>query len=237
MIGGFPHRQEDSFFHHALERLQKETRQVIASSLFTLGGFPITRVPKHMDHRCLAAQPDIVVVQFGASDLIVPLRRKHNHHGGGISAAQRKVSASPPTLANRLRWHLNSFVGDALRLTPVTPPAVYLETMSRIARTFLEHEVVPVILSPFVFGGPRSDRIARDCAGRMQQALATLPRAVYVDAYSALNRHPRSRMLLCDGTHLSLAGHRMVADVLFPRLKSLVENQAWFLEKSSVPEK
>jgi lysophospholipase L1-like esterase len=31
-------------------------------------------------------------------------------------------------------------------------------------------------------------------------------------------------MLLGDGTHLSLAGHMEVAEVLFPHLKSIVEN-------------
>ena len=218
MIGGFPHRQEDSFFHHAIERLRLETAHNIIDSLFTFGGFPVTRVPKHLKNRCLAAHPDIVVLQFGSSDLVVPLR--HRHHG----SRDRQVSKQPPTRLDQMKWSLRSGLGNALRLTPVTPPEVYLETVTQLARTLLEHQVIPVVLSPFVFGSRRSDRIARDCAGRLKESLSASPKAVYVDAYAALDRQPRRRMLLRDGSHLSLAGQQVVADVLFPALKNLLDN-------------
>jgi lysophospholipase L1-like esterase len=198
-----------------------------------MGGFTIARVPKHLEARCLAAHPDIVVLQFATSDLIVPIRRKYTF----ITTVRRKVSVNPPNLVDRLKWQIQGLVGDGLRLSPVTPREVYLATMNLLARTLLEHQVVPVVLSPFVFGARRSDRFARDCAGRLQQSLAALPRAVYVDAYSALDRHPRWRMLLCDGSHLSLEGQRVVGEALYPCLKNIVENQAWFPKNSPPPEK
>jgi lysophospholipase L1-like esterase len=37
-----------------------------------------------------------------------------------------------------------------------------------------------------------------------------------------LDQHPHHEMLLADGTHLSLAGHQVVADTLFPSLKKLL---------------
>jgi lysophospholipase L1-like esterase len=107
--------------------------------------------------------------------------------------------------------------------------------MTQLARTLLANQVIPVILSPFIFGGGRSDRLARDCAGRLQQALAALPQAVYVDAYSEMDQHPRRRMLLADGSHLSLAGQRVVGEVLYPALKNLVDNQSWSLKKTPPP--
>jgi len=54
--------------------------------------------------------------------------------------------------------------------------------------------------------------------------MAQIPKAVFVDAYTALNEHPRSRMLLRDGSHLSLEGQSVVADALFPHLKNLLDN-------------
>lgn len=69
MIGGFPHRYEDSCFHLAMERLRKESAHHLIPSIYTFGGFPVTRIPKHLAARCLAANPDIVVVQFASSDL------------------------------------------------------------------------------------------------------------------------------------------------------------------------
>src|SRR5882672_11238110 len=103
MIGGFPHREADSFFHHALERLRKVTVHNVVPSLFTMGGFPINRIPKHFEARCLATHPDIVVLQFATSDLVVPVRR-YRHHDGSISAAHRTTSATPSTHSDRLKW-------------------------------------------------------------------------------------------------------------------------------------
>ena len=89
MIGGYPHREEDSFLHLALEQVRKESTHRIVSSSSTLGGFPITRVPKHLGSRCLAANPNIAVIQFATSDLVVPLRRKRNRQNNSVSPAQR----------------------------------------------------------------------------------------------------------------------------------------------------
>jgi len=222
MIGGFPHRQEDSFLHLAVERLRRETKHHIVDSLFTMGGFPITRVPKHLQARCLAVRPDIVVLQFGSSDLIVPVRRHHHH--GSSTPVHHNVSARLPNLLDRLKWRLLSALGDGFNLPPATPPEIYLATVTQLARTLIEHQVTPVVMSPFVFGARRSDRIARDCAGRLQQSLSALPKAVYVDAYGVLDRQPRRRMLLRDGSHLSLAGQQVVAEVLFPALKNILDN-------------
>ena len=223
MIGGFPHRQEDSFFHHAVERLRQETGQDIVDSLFTMGGFPVTRVPRHFHARCLAAEPDIVVLQFGSSDLVVPVR--HRPQASSSISVQRHVSARRATALDRLNWQVRSLIGDGLRLTPVTPPDKYLETMLLLTQTLVEHQVIPVVLSPFVFGSRRSDRLARDCGVRLQQSLAALPFAFYVDAYAALDGKPRERMLLRDGAHLSLAGQQVVAETLYPTLKNLVDSR------------
>jgi len=231
MIGGYPHRQEDSFFHLAIARLQAGTDHHISESLFTMGGFPITRVPKHFQARCLAARPNIVVLQFGASDLTVPLRRHHPQSGQPIHAS---VSTQAPTWLDRKKWWVRSRIGDALNRKSVTPPETYLATLTQLTRTLLEHQIIPVVISPFVFGGRRSDRLACDCTRRLQEILAALPGAVYVDAYAALDRHPRRRMLRRDGSHLSLEGQRVVADELFSALKGLLGQGAWAATNGSV---
>ena len=177
MVGGFPHRPEDSFFHHAIERLRVETSHQLIPSLFTMGGFPITRVPKHLEPRCLAAKPHLVVLQFGASDLIVPLQRNRHHHsssGSSSSSAQRKVSAQPPGLFHLAKWQLHGLIGDALRLKPVTGQEIYLATQIELVTTLLKHQVTPVVMSPFVFGGRRSNRLARECTQRLQASIAAL---------------------------------------------------------------
>lgn len=224
MMAGYPHRLEDSFFHLVLEKLRGTSGREISSSSYTMGGFPITHVPKHLAARCLAFHPSVVVIQFASSDLIVPLRGKRNRRPSrGTPPAGGRVSSGPAKLIHRGRWQVQGLLGDALRLKPVTPPAVYLETMQQIVQTLLDHHIIPVVMSPFVFGGRRSDRFARECHFSLQQSLAQQPQAVYVNAYSALAEHPRHQTLVSDGTHLTLLGHQIVASALFPHLKSLVE--------------
>jgi lysophospholipase L1-like esterase len=229
MIGGFPHRPEDSFFHRALERVWLSSGLDLTSSLVTLGGFPITRVSKHLEPKCLTARPDIVVMQFASCDLIVPLGK--NRKSSSKSKSDSRPSGEHHLLKSTgpfhwVKWQLQGLIGDALALSPVTHPDLYLETLLQLVSTLSEHGVTPVVLSPFVFGGRRSDRFARDCAGRVQRALSKVPNATYVDAYSALDRHPRSRMLLADGTHLSAKGQHVVADALVPCLRKVVDRLA-----------
>ncbi len=220
MIGGFPHRNEDSCFHLATERLRRETRHNIIPSIYTFGGFPVTRVLKHIPARGLAGAPDIVVVQFGSSDLVVPIRRRHSRNG--VSPVQRKVSTTPATAAHQLRWRVRGMLGDLLQLSPVTPPEIYLETMGQMVRMVAEAKMIPVVLSPFVLGDQRSDRLARDCVPRLQEIVAAIPQAHYVDVYSALDQYPRREILLSDGTHLSLKGQSVVGASLAAALSEVI---------------
>jgi lysophospholipase L1-like esterase len=221
MIGGFPHRPEDSFFHHAIEQLWTTTGAKVVTTQFTFGGFPVTRVPKHLKARCLDARPDVVVIQFGSSDLVVPLRPNHDRSGHLV---HRAVSDAMPGMMDWCRWQFQGLIGDLRQLKPVTPVEEYLQTMEKMTRAMLENGIVPVVMSPFVFGAGRSDWMARTAARRLQTMITALPGAVYVDAYAALARHPRRQMLLRDGTHLSLAGHRVVAETLRPHLQTVLQN-------------
>ncbi len=224
MIGGFPHGYDHSCFHLAVEQLRAKTKDNVITSIFTLGGFPVTRVIKHLPTKCLASQPDIVVLQFGASDLIVPLRHP-NHRSNGASV-HRQVKSRIANLSDRIQWHLRGTLNEFLKGTSVTTPELYLQTMDHIIRSVADHDAVPVVLSPFVFGDHYSDRIARDCVPRLQRITLDVPRARFVDVYSVLNRHPRHRMLLCDGTHLSLEGQAVVGECLSHSLTHILQDQS-----------
>jgi lysophospholipase L1-like esterase len=226
MLKGYPHRQEDSFFQLALGQVASTVATPVVSSLYTLGGFPITHVPKHLARHCLDAKPDVVVIQFASSDLVVPLGLRRKLRGRKRKATVDPVVVESPTLRNQLIWYLQGLVGDKLQLKSVTAPEVYITTMLQIIQTFLDHHIIPVVMSPFVFGSRRSDRFAQECSVVLHQAMTTLPQAAFVDAYSVLNRHPRHKTLLADGTHLSLFGHQVVADALLPSLKSTLQKWA-----------
>jgi lysophospholipase L1-like esterase len=136
-----------------------------------------------------------------------------------------KVTTRPANTRDLWRWRLQGLIGDLRQLTPVTPVETYLQTLQQIISSLREHNITPVVISPFVFGGWRSDRIARSAAGQLRQLLASKPDIFYVDAYAALDRHPRRKMLLHDGTHLTLAGQQVVANALLPALKQAVDHR------------
>ena len=217
MIGGYPHHYDNSFFHLAMQPLQQQTEHNLIPSITTLGGFPVTRVLKHSKTRCLDADPDIVVVQFGSSDSIVRTKKDRQK-------SNREVSTASLRPIDWLRWYIQGIIGDALQLEPVTAPEIYIETVGRIVHAISEHGTSVVVLSPFIMGGKCSDRIARNCVPRLEEIVAAIPRCHYVNAYAVLDKHPRSQMLLRDGTHLSLNGHDVVSGCLFETLVEVIES-------------
>jgi len=165
------------------------------------------------------------------SDLVVPVRRKHRHPFHGLagrrpSLASRKACDRRAQAMDQLRWCIDGMIGDLLQLAPVTPPEIYQETLCSMARAISEHQAIPVVLSPFVFGGRRSDRIARDCAQRLPRLLASIPNARFVDAYSALNQYPRGEVLLRDRCHLTLKGQAIVGECLFASLAKIIKKKS-----------
>jgi lysophospholipase L1-like esterase len=221
MIEGFPHRFEDSFFHLATERLRRESGQEIATSIYTLGGFPVPRAIKHLESRCLAEHPDLVVLQFGSSDLVVPVRKRLHLQ----ITAERTVCAHPATLAHLLRWRIRGLIGDLFQLQPVTAPDSYLGAMDRMIRKIAATPAIPVVVSPFVFGPQRSNRFARNCTTRLRQIVAAVPQARFVEAYAALDKFPRRQILLSDGSHLTLKGQAVVAESLHDVLARILRER------------
>jgi lysophospholipase L1-like esterase len=230
IIGGFPHRFENSFFHLATERLRQESGQDISAAIDTLGGLPVPQALQHLPSRCLDWQPDIVVLQFGSSDLLVPVRKNRHLRQAGSPTG---VAPHRAGLVHLLKWRARGLVGDLLQLKSVTLPEIYLDTMDQMIRTVAAHSAIPVVMSPFVLGSQRSDRIARRCVARLEKVAAAVPTAYYVEAYSALDKFPRREILLKDGKHLTIQGQVVVAELLFTVLgRVLRERETMFAENA-----
>jgi lysophospholipase L1-like esterase len=221
LIGGFPHGFENSFFHLATERLRLETGHLLAASIYTLGGFPAPRALRHLPSHGLADHPEIVVLQFGSSDLVAPVRRKR--HLRSVSA-QARVAAHPANSLHLIRWRVQGIIGDLLGLKSITAPEAYLEAMNQMIRTVAAQSAIPVVISPFVLGSPRSDRIARACVPALAKVVAAVPTARYVNAYAALDAYPRREILLHDGTHLTIQGQVLVSECLYNTLARLLRD-------------
>jgi lysophospholipase L1-like esterase len=97
--------------------------------------------------------------------------------------------------------------------------------MEYMVRAVAANHAIPVVISPFVLGAQRSNRIARRCVSLLEKRVAAAPDACYVAAYPALDRLPRRQMLLQDGSHLSIQGQAVVAECLWPVLTRVLREQ------------
>jgi hypothetical protein len=230
MIDGYPYERCDSFFAIAAAQISSEGEAALTVTSKTFGGFPVTRAIKYLAKYCIDPRPDAVVVQFASSDLVVLVRRRRTSisSASGLSVSNsvnadiKSSMRRKPSILDWCHWQLKGLIGDLLGLPSITPLETYLYTMQLIVAESLKNGIMPIILSPFVFGGRRSDRIALAANLRLRAIVEKMPGAIYVDAYSALNAHSRRKMLLNDGMHLSLEGHRVVSDVLTASLKKAI---------------
>jgi lysophospholipase L1-like esterase len=172
-------------------------------------------------------EPNIVVLQFGSSDLTVPLRNKRQQWSEAAlsSLAARTRLAHPANLMHTLRWRVRGLIGDALKLKPVTAPEVYLGAMDYLIRAVAARGAIPIVLSPFVLGSQRSNRIARHCVPALGKLVAAVPNAYYVEVFSTLEQFPRREILLRDGRFLTIPGQVVVAESLFTVLGRVLEEQ------------
>ncbi|MGD0650189.1 MAG: SGNH/GDSL hydrolase family protein [Verrucomicrobiia bacterium] len=126
-------------------------------------------------------------------------------------------------MKNRIGWFARGCVGLALRATPISSRAGYGQSISAMVDAIVSFGAYPIVLTPFVMGNFLCDAWARrfsrdviaDCAGRADVCA--------IDAWSLLNRHPRSKMLLHDGLHLSRRGHEVLAPCLKAKLVEWIQ--------------
>lgn len=228
MIAGFPLSLETGFLHQAVQHLHRSGEFEVDFDIVAMGGFPVPRARTHLAKKVLANHPDIIVLQFGATDASAPLRnnfitRRRLHK---TPHASETVSPLPPTPADLLKWRLRSLASDILRVPSLTPIEDYLQIMLEMAHECRLSGSRVVVVSPFVMGGWRSDRFADQYRRALAEPLARIPDIYYLDAYALLSRAPRPAMLLRDGFHLSARAHEMLGAELAKTLAQAARQRA-----------
>jgi lysophospholipase L1-like esterase len=221
MISGFPLAAEAGFLHQAVQHLHQAGQFKVAFEVVAMGGFPAHRARKHLAKRVLAHRPDFVVIQFGSTDASAPLR-----NGIGLRHFLKKqphlretVSARPPAPLDLLKWKLRNVASECLLIPPLAPLDNYLATLLNMAYECRLAGSIVVVISPFVMGGGRSNRFARDYTRALERQLPRTPGIHFLDAHTLLSQSPRKQMLLSDGFHLSAPAHRKLGLALGELLK------------------
>lgn len=240
MIDGYPFSPEVGFFVHATDALAEASPEPIERRAVSLGGFPVTRVVKHFEPRIISAGPAIVVLQFGSSDCVMPLsdrgpvrflkrllhalrrpKPKSCSTGASSSSLSTRDELHPPTMRDRIRWHMASAIGLVTPLKPRTEIEQYLAAMRQMIERCITDDIRVVVLSPFPFANRHCGLSAEYFSHRLAELCRNYEKATFVDCLSPFIGLPKERVLLSDGMHLSIEAHRILGTVVSEVLKSI----------------
>lgn len=107
------------------------------------------------------------------------------------------------------KWARRFHLQDRWGAVEQVPLAEYLGNIEQVVRSAPDTRFV-LVTTPPNLDEPRNPRIERYNAG-LRQVAAQAPNAVVADAYQLLWQQ-KAQTLMDDGTHLTRAGHRLVAD-------------------------
>ena len=239
MIDGVPLPPETGFLHQAIQHLRERGKFDVDLEIVSMAGFPADRVQKHLANEVLAHQPDVVVLQFGSTDAVTALRRGFGvrwffkKDGRFNRGSPEEGPPQPPGPLDLIRWHLRSLASEILLVPPRTPLDNYLTAMLNMVDECRDAGSTVVVLSPFVMGGGRSNRLARRYTRALEQQLSRVPGAYFLDAHSLLSQERRSEMLLRDGFHLSPRAHQILGVALGQLLEEVLQRDCASLAKDS----
>lgn len=222
MISGEPFPGDASFFRIAMGILEKHLPGQIESACVSIGGFPAPRAAQHLKSKALSLYPRYVVVQFGSTDALAPLRRRRTRSVGLRPVAARPLSDKAATPVDSLRWIAGGVAARLLRVPPITSEKDYVLAIRDMAAEILQSGAVPVILSPFVLGPGQAKANARRYERALQKAIGGRPDIIYIDAFRELSLHPEREVLLADGLHMTRKAHGIVAGLIAEAIRQSV---------------
>ena len=228
MIAGYPLAAETGFLHQAVQHLHQGGQFKVAFEIVAMGGFPADRARKHLAKKVLTPRPDIVVLQFGSTDASAPLRNGfglRHQYSRNDSAVRGKVSARSAAPLDLVKWQLRNLASELLLVPPIAPLDNYLATLLSMVDECRAAGSAVVVVSPFVMGGGRSNRFARNYTHALAKQLPRTPGVYFLDAHALLSPWPRRTMLLRDGFHLSAEAHQILGAALSESLVTAAKHQ------------
>lgn len=226
MINGYPFDPGSSFFAQYLKRLGDAIQLPIESQVFSFGGFPVERASRFL-HRVAKYEPQMVVLQFGSTDLTISLknhllpkmfRRVPLSSGSSSNSGKcRPHGAYRSTPMSRFQERIKFQLCRTLNVKPeFGDTQTFMLSIDRICSSLRASSIEPVVLAPF----PHGDRTSNLWARKFSNALDDYTRSrqiLFVDAHAELGKVPKETLLLSDKLHLSEQGHRILGELLLEK--------------------
>ncbi len=247
MLSGYPFQQAKSFFSHMLAGLPQDKKaEAMATSgykIVSLHRFTAVRAERHIRAQVLPYDPDVVVLQFGSSDVdcapIHLFKQDQASFGRGgktgqgstptsLSSAEAEDCASGsglrlPGIMDQLRWFIATLLGFLFRPSPVTTYEDYLEAMVHMVDLLVCNQIEVIVLSPFPFAMRYTHRLAKRYTAGLIKRLNSRTHVTCVDCIKVLEGYPIRSILLSDGMHLSPFGHQVLGEHLSDVLKQSLD--------------
>jgi len=229
MVTGYPLPEEAGFMQIAVTGARAEMDTQIDLKVFGITSCPATKAVEQLEEKALSHHPDIVVLQFGQSDAKVAVKRLWRETFGGTRASSSNppaVTEKPMTRRDRIDLFLRGCGGLIVRAQPVTSRADYRRSIAEVIEAVVGTGAYAVVLTPFVFENFLADAWAHCYSCDLESDFAGRADVHVINVWNLLAEHPRGRMLLHDGLHLSRPAHEILAESLQARLVERIRSQA-----------
>ena len=210
MITGYPH-EGGGLFDVACALVEKELSRPIEPKVLSLEGFPAPRAEKYLKSRVFPFNPDYIVIQFGSTDAVRPIRAKPRSTGAVSKGRTVYHSPNAFTIARR---HIQSLIGFVWKTAPITSLSSYVTAIEHMVNDSISAEITPVVLSPFIFGSLHSFKNAADYTNALRDLNSRVNRMIFIDCIRLLSKAHKSKILLNDGFHLSRLGHDLIGEAI-----------------------
>ena len=240
MISGYPHAG-GGLFETGCRLIEQGLLRPVQSKIVSLGGFPVPRAEKHLRRNVFDFNPHYIVLQFGATDAQCPIRPKNRpdrprNPPKETSSQSNSVLANaetqnrlrtvlkfllwetthdqPYNLLSPLRWEIASVLGVIQKIEPITPLSIFIAAIERIVDDCLSAGMIPVVLSPFIFGSRYTTRNAVLYTNALHELYSRTKGMVFIDCIRVLATFRKSMILMNDGFHLSAAAHNLIGEAI-----------------------
>jgi hypothetical protein len=220
MMTGYPVPEEAGFLRLAVARAAAEVDAEIKLSIVSITSCPGAKAGPGLVEKVLPVHPDVVVIQFGPTDVKVAVRRLWREVVGQprLSKPPVLVSEKPPRLRDRVDLFLRGCAGLALGARPLSSRSDYRQSIAKMVELAVSSGAYPIVFTPFVMDNFLSDAWARCYSHDLVDDFAGRADVCVIDSWEALTQYPRRKTLLHDGMHLSRLGHEILAERLKPEL-------------------
>ena len=227
MLRGYPLGEKYSFFSLLTDQMEKSSRVPIEKSIVPLDGVPLIRAIKYFESKILSLNPDVLILQFGNQDVSVQLGKYLRNKFKPVSVLEDVVSKNFKSqldikpyevkLSISIMLFLKYAIGRAFNIGPTNGALEEsANAVVKISKICNENRIKLVVLSSF----PSNDFL-HNLYGRyyafMLNSLSTKHNYVFVDLHEILKRYDNSHILLSDGCHLSILGHKIVMQAVWDK--------------------